>query len=81
MQLSRAKEADQNHSSGSNSRVTSVKTYRQLPGYRNLSFMARYIISYYKGQQNYKLFNQVKTYCLFIGHARSGHSIYCWSLA
>jgi hypothetical protein len=46
-----------------------------LPAYQKLSLLANYAISYYKGRQNHALFDQLKTYCLFTGHARSGHSI------
>lgn len=35
----------------------------------------RYVTSLYKGRQERALFQHIKTYSLFIGHARSGHSI------
>ena len=34
-----------------------------------------YLSSYYKGRENRKLFDNVQTYCVFIGYPRSGHSL------
>jgi hypothetical protein len=33
-----------------------------------------YLSSYYKGRENRKLFDNVQTYCMFIGYPRNGHS-------
>ncbi len=42
----------------------------------NVLNMARlYPVSLYKGFKNRKYFNDVETYCMFIGYPRSGHSI------
>ncbi len=42
----------------------------------NVLNMARlYPVSLYKGFKNRKFFNDVETYCMFIGYPRSGHSI------
>jgi len=34
-----------------------------------------YIPSYFSGLRSKKLFDEIKTYCVFIGHPRSGHSL------
>lgn len=42
---------------------------------QKLRFARHYIDSYYHGRRQRSLFQGVQTCCLFIGHARSGHSI------
>lgn len=34
-----------------------------------------YLASYYKGRENREIFDNVQTYCMFIGYPRSGHSL------
>jgi hypothetical protein len=34
-----------------------------------------YLSSYYKGRENWELFDKVYIYCMFIGYSRSGHSL------
>jgi hypothetical protein len=50
------------------------------PGFRErvagrLRIARRYITSLYKSRQERAWFKDIRTYCMFIGHARSGHSI------
>jgi len=63
-----------NRNSGSSPKIFRERFYKTST-YKNLSLIANYLISYYKGRQNHPIFQEIKTYCLFIGHARSGHSI------
>jgi hypothetical protein len=43
---------------------------------KKLSLPLHYVKSQLRGQQYRAAFQDVKTYCLFIGHGRSGHSIF-----
>jgi Sulfotransferase family len=43
--------------------------------YERLNFVRRCVTSYYKSRMDSTFFRDVKTYCMFIGHARSGGSI------
>jgi hypothetical protein len=43
--------------------------------YDSLRMAKRYVMSYYQSRGEGALFDEVKTYCLFVGHARSGGSI------
>ena len=43
--------------------------------YDTLRMTKRYVTSYYQSRSETSLFDGVKTYCLFVGHARSGGSI------
>ncbi|MCX5718579.1 MAG: sulfotransferase [Nitrospirae bacterium] len=40
-----------------------------------LNMAISYIPSYFSGLRSKKLFDEIKTYCVFIGHPRSGHSL------
>lgn len=42
---------------------------------KNLRRAKRYVIFRYRSIKNPNIFRDLKTYCMFIGHARSGHSI------
>lgn len=42
---------------------------------QKLRMTQRYVTSYYKSSRERALFANVHTYCMFVGHARSGHSI------
>lgn len=41
---------------------------------RRVRLARRYILSLYRSRQQVAAFREIHTYCLFIGHARSGHS-------
>ena len=43
---------------------------------KKLSLPLLYVTSSIKGRQHHVAFQDIKTYCLFIGHGRSGHSIF-----
>jgi Sulfotransferase family len=43
--------------------------------YKKLNTVRRYAISFYKSRKDPMLFRDIKTYCMFVGYARSGHSI------
>jgi hypothetical protein len=51
--------------------TTSVSVRAQ----RWLKLTRHYVTSYYKSRSEQALFQGVKTFCMFVGHARSGHSI------
>ena len=55
-------------------RLKRTKTYEKLFKWQNN--LKRYVPSYFDGKQRHKNFDDIKTYCLFIGHARSGHSFF-----
>lgn len=55
-------------------RLKRTKTYEKLSKWQNN--LKRYVPSYFVGKYHRKNFDGVKTYCLFIGHARSGHSFF-----
>jgi hypothetical protein len=42
---------------------------------QTLLISKRYMTSYYRSHRERAWFQDVKTYCMFIGHARSGHSL------
>jgi hypothetical protein len=42
---------------------------------RRLRIARRFVTSLYRSRGDRALFREVRTYCMFIGHARSGHSI------
>ena len=50
---------------------TNLGTYMQ----QTLQLTRHYVTSYYQSRNQQDLFQEVKSFCLFIGHARSGHSI------
>jgi hypothetical protein len=52
-----------------------VRRVRSTQAFGKASLAADYVTSYYDGRRNHSLFENVRTYCLFVGHARSGHSI------
>ncbi len=43
--------------------------------YRKLDVARRYVASYYQSHKNPSLFQDVRTYCMFIGHNKSGTSM------
>ena len=43
--------------------------------YRSLSMARQYLTSYYQGHREAKKYRDVKTYCTFIGHMKSGGSM------
>ena len=43
--------------------------------YDSLRLAKSYVTSYYQSRGEHALYDQVKTYCMFVGHARSGGSI------
>ena len=55
-------------------RLKRTKPYQMLFKWQNN--LKRYVPSYFDGKRRHKTFDEVKTYCLFIGHARSGHSFF-----
>lgn len=55
-------------------RFKRTNTYEKLFKWQNN--LKRYVPSYFDGKRHHKIFDDVKTYCLFIGHARSGHSFF-----
>jgi hypothetical protein len=44
-------------------------------GTEMLTLAARYLPSYYRGLKGAQVFEEVETFCLFIGYSRSGHTI------
>jgi len=55
-------------------RLKRTKTYEILFRWQNN--LKQYIPSYLNGKSSHKFFDDINTYCLFIGHARSGHSFF-----
>ena len=55
-------------------RLKRTKTYEKLFKWKNN--IKHYVPSYLDGRRYQKIFNDVKAYTLFIGHARSGHSFF-----
>jgi len=51
------------------------KMRRQKGKYSILNLVISYIPSYFSGLRNKKLFDEIKTYCMFIGYPRSGHTL------
>lgn len=49
--------------------------FRRTAAYEKLSLLSQNLSSRYHSRKYRDAFQDVKTYCLFIGHARSGHSI------
>ncbi len=43
--------------------------------YRNSKLAKTYLISSYNSQRNRELFDGVRTYCMFVGYPKSGHSL------
>lgn len=41
----------------------------------SLRIVRKYVLSYYRSRRERALFKDIRTFCLFIGHPRSGHSI------
>jgi hypothetical protein len=55
-------------------RLKRTRTYEKLFKWQNN--IKRYVPSYFDGMRHHRIFDDVRTYCLFIGHARSGHSFF-----
>lgn len=47
----------------------------QSRAYRKVDLARRYLTTYYKSRQAPTLFQDVRTFCMFIGHAKSGSSL------
>jgi hypothetical protein len=54
-----------------------AKLYKNMykPAIKRLNMVRHYVTTYYKAYKNPMLFHDIKTYCMFVGYARSGHSI------
>lgn len=74
---SNVREAAQKHNGGIGAKVP--KSFREplerTQLFKTVSLPLFYINSYFKSRPYQAAFRDIKTYCLFIGHGRSGHSI------
>lgn len=53
----------------------SGSTILQSRAFQSLNMVRRYIATYYQGYKDPLLFHDVKTYCMFIGHNKSGTTL------